>query len=280
MAALPVLKLAGLLVKQIAKPLAARMKIESAKHPKGRLAELCVSTGQAAHQLGSRLNVLASGYSFIGVKPLPRDDALSKGINFWSETVVFICAGTIITIEYQRGEKKNQEKAQLAAAKEAKQQQELQDRFQEVNNLIKELKERIDDMEEVLDPKTLAKIQKKRKEKNIKTTALLSSSQTLSSASMNLIQSSSKVDENNKPDTSNSSWRSYLASPVSAIPTLSASLWNYWPKNNGSASQPQESSTQSNVITSPSPSNSKSDAVSTESMDTSPIVPKENAKPK
>ena len=55
MAGLPLLKLAGLLVKTIAKPVATRLKIESFKHPNFQTA--CKKMGQFAHQVASRVNV-------------------------------------------------------------------------------------------------------------------------------------------------------------------------------------------------------------------------------
>ena len=52
------------------------------------------------------------------MKPLPVEDAISKGVNFLSESFVFTVAGTIILIEYNRNEKKNAEKAKIAQEKE------------------------------------------------------------------------------------------------------------------------------------------------------------------
>ena len=79
-AGLPLLKLAGLLVKTLSKPVATRIKIEAAKHEK--LSTFCIFLGQTAHQISSRANVLALGYKFVGVKPLLAEDALIKGANF------------------------------------------------------------------------------------------------------------------------------------------------------------------------------------------------------
>ncbi len=57
--------------------------------------------------------IIASGYKFIGVKPLEEDAALTKGINFFSESFIFLVAGSIITFEYWKSEEKS------ALAKEA-----------------------------------------------------------------------------------------------------------------------------------------------------------------
>ena len=70
--AIPFLKLAGLLVKTLAKPIAQRIKIEASRHP--RFSVYCTSLGQAVHHISSRINILASGYKFFGVKPLPPEE--------------------------------------------------------------------------------------------------------------------------------------------------------------------------------------------------------------
>lgn len=78
---------------------------------------------------------------------MPAEDAISKGINFLSETVVFTVAGTIIILEYRRGEAKNLEKARKAAEKEAEDKRELNQRF---NSIV----ERIEDIEASLPSKS------------------------------------------------------------------------------------------------------------------------------
>eukprot|EP01035_Chromulina_nebulosa_P022791 gene22791-29510_t len=90
MSGLPLLKLAGLLVKQIAKPLSNRLKQQANKNE--RTNESLISFGQLLHRLSSRLTVFVSGYRFLGVKPLPNEEALSKAVVFISESVVFTLA--------------------------------------------------------------------------------------------------------------------------------------------------------------------------------------------
>ena len=58
----PALKLVGLLVKSISKPIANRMKTEAGKHP--NLSKFCIQIGQTMHQLISRVNVI-SRFNFI-----------------------------------------------------------------------------------------------------------------------------------------------------------------------------------------------------------------------
>ena len=93
----PALKLVGLLVKTIAKPVANRMKAEASKHP--NFSKFCIDLGQRVHQISSKVNVLSSGYKFVGAKALTEDVALSDGIGFVSEFVVFSVAGAIIIVE-------------------------------------------------------------------------------------------------------------------------------------------------------------------------------------
>jgi len=94
---LPLLKLVGLFVKTIAKPVANRMKVESSKHP--NFSNVCITVGQFSHYINTRINVFATGFKFVGVKPLENEKALSEGIGFLSEAVVFTVAGGIIIYE-------------------------------------------------------------------------------------------------------------------------------------------------------------------------------------
>lgn len=137
MAGLPLLKLSGLLVKTVAKPVAARMKIEATKHP--NFLKWVLFTGQSAHAISSRLTVMASGYKFMNVKPLPQEEALSKGINFLSEAFVFCIAGGIITFEYTRAEINNREKAVKAAEKEAGEKRLLDEKFAEIDHRLRDI---------------------------------------------------------------------------------------------------------------------------------------------
>lgn len=137
MAPLPMLKLAGLLVKTLAKPVANRLKVEAGKHPK--LSAYIVYIGQFAHQISSRANVLAAGYRFLGVKPLLKEEALSKGVNFLSESLVFTVAGAVIVVEYARSEAKSAEKSAIANAKEEAYRKAVSDRIEALEQRISDL---------------------------------------------------------------------------------------------------------------------------------------------
>ena len=149
MAGLPLLKLSSLLLKTITKPLSSRLKFESQRRPKFQAA--CASVGQASHYASTRVNVFASGYKFIGVKPLPPNDAVDVGISYLSDIIVMSIGAAIIIVEYKRGEEKNRIKAEKAAANEAAAHLKSEARFTSIDDRIK-------DIEQVLPSAAQAKI--------------------------------------------------------------------------------------------------------------------------
>jgi len=126
-AALPLLKLSTLAVKAIAKPLASRLKIEASVRP--RLREACESLGNGVHYLYSRINVMASGHKFIGVKPLAPEQALADGISTLSESLVLGFSAVVIIVDYQRSAASNEAKAIKAAAEKQAEFERLESRF-------------------------------------------------------------------------------------------------------------------------------------------------------
>jgi len=131
------LKLSGLIVKQVSKPVTNILKAEAKKYP--RFSLFCSYVGQKAHYWSSRINVMTSGYKFVGVKPLADDVALSDGIAYVSEFTLFSIAGGIIVIEYVRGEKKNAEKSAKAAEKEEMMRRNIEERFTAIESKLDKL---------------------------------------------------------------------------------------------------------------------------------------------
>ena len=138
MAGLPLLKLSSLLIKTISKPLGTRLKFEASRFPTFYAAS--VKIGQTSHYLQSRVNVLASGYKFLGVKPLPVDEAMEVGVSYLADGIIIFLGATIIIIEYSRNEAKNKIKAEKAAASEAENNANLEARFtvieQKINDIL------------------------------------------------------------------------------------------------------------------------------------------------
>lgn len=137
MAGLPLLKLSSLFIKALSKPLATRLKIEAGRSPKFH--EASVHVGQASHYLSSRLNVFASGYKFLGVKPLPTAEAMEMGVSYIADGVVIILGATIIIVEYVKGEARNKAKADKAAALDAEQQAAFEEKFAALHRKINDI---------------------------------------------------------------------------------------------------------------------------------------------
>ena len=113
MAGFPLLKLSGLLLKTLSKPLGSRLRTEAEKRPS--FFAVSEYIGQATNVLSSRINVYASGYKFLGVKPLPPKDAMELGVSYIADGIIIFLGGGIIITEYLRGEASNAIKAVKAA---------------------------------------------------------------------------------------------------------------------------------------------------------------------
>jgi hypothetical protein len=139
MVGLPLLKLGGLAIKTLAKPVAKRMKVEATERP--GLKKFYVTVGQWTHQASAWITISSAGHKSLGVKELEEAAAFARGADFLSEALVFFVGGAILTFEYTRS---NMSAAQKEAAKEAGRQkfrEDLEARF-----LV--LEARVDAMEE------------------------------------------------------------------------------------------------------------------------------------
>lgn len=132
-------------VKTLSKPLTTRLKKEAKRFQ--NFSNVCVSVGQLTHQFSSRATALASGFRVKEINPLPDEEALARGISFVSETFMFLVAGGIIVIEFNRSEEKNAQKAAAAKQKEEEFRQYLEDRFAAVDQRVQHLEERIAQLE-------------------------------------------------------------------------------------------------------------------------------------
>mmetsp|Transcript_19178 Transcript_19178/g.26587 ORF Transcript_19178/g.26587 Transcript_19178/m.26587 type:complete len:200 (-) Transcript_19178:1071-1670(-) len=108
--ALPIAKLAGLLIKTLSKPVSKRIKHEFAQYETSQ--RLLVGIGQASHQLSSRMTIIASGYKVRSIKPLEHEKALSSGADLVGESFVLMVSAGIVVYEYDRSSKKEEKKRQ------------------------------------------------------------------------------------------------------------------------------------------------------------------------
>jgi len=126
-AALPLSKLAGLLIKTLAKPVAKRIKHEFSRSQitQGAL----ISVGEATHQITSRLTIWSAGYKVRSVKPLEHEEALKKGAEFLGESLVFFVGGAVVVWEYNNTKEKERQKEQKRHEEMQRESDELQQKF-------------------------------------------------------------------------------------------------------------------------------------------------------
>ena len=163
------------------------MKAQASKHP--IFSRICVNLGQTMHYIATRINVVSSGYKFIGVKPLDQETALkdgarhlfsysttcliipiitiiiclfiylylpyiiTTGVGYFAEGILFGSAGLIIIIEYYRSEAKSLKSKLKQEEKEEKERKELEDRFQmietKIEALLKQNEERLKNLNRI-----------------------------------------------------------------------------------------------------------------------------------
>mmetsp|Transcript_21158 Transcript_21158/g.32290 ORF Transcript_21158/g.32290 Transcript_21158/m.32290 type:complete len:191 (+) Transcript_21158:165-737(+) len=107
-AALPVTKLAGLLIKTLAKPMSKRIKHEANRSP--HTIKMLQAIGQATHQVTSRLTIWSAGYKVRSVKPCDAEEAQKKGSEFLGESIVFLVGGGVVVWEYKNSKEKEKKK--------------------------------------------------------------------------------------------------------------------------------------------------------------------------
>eukprot|EP00565_Helicotheca_tamesis_P005755 CAMPEP_0185728434 /NCGR_PEP_ID=MMETSP1171-20130828/3777_1 /TAXON_ID=374046 /ORGANISM="Helicotheca tamensis, Strain CCMP826" /LENGTH=233 /DNA_ID=CAMNT_0028397147 /DNA_START=51 /DNA_END=749 /DNA_ORIENTATION=+ len=158
--ALPISKLAGLLVKTLSKPLAKRIKHEFSRYPFTQ--NILVGIGQATHQLTSRMTIYSAGYKVRSINPLETEKAMAKGADFLGESIVFLVSGSTVVFEYNR----SKEKERIKEEKKHKVMQEESDRLQAKLNA---LDTRLVALEEVLKARdrSILKFRKKYVEPNV-----------------------------------------------------------------------------------------------------------------
>lgn len=106
--ALPVSKLAGLLVRTLSKPLAKRVKHEFSRFPITQ--RFLIRIGQTSHAITSRMTIWSAGFKVRSITPLEPDKALSLGADLIGESVVLLVSGGVVVVEYNRSKDKEKEK--------------------------------------------------------------------------------------------------------------------------------------------------------------------------
>ena len=135
------MKVGGLLVKTLAKPVARQLKVD-AEHV-GWLREACTSIGQTTNYLTSRLTHASSldkwkkPYKHIELKAT---EAREKGAEIVSEAFVLTVAVTVMGYEYNRQNNYKEAAARRKEEKEAERRADVEKRLERLEALLAELK--------------------------------------------------------------------------------------------------------------------------------------------
>jgi optic atrophy 3 protein len=119
-----VTKIAGLLVKTLAKPVSKRIKTEFSKYEVTQ--RLLVRIGQLYHGFTSRMEIWSAGYKIRTINPIAEEKALKDGAEVVGESFVLGVSVTLVVLEYNRSAKKEAEKIERQQAEAAAERKELQ----------------------------------------------------------------------------------------------------------------------------------------------------------
>uniref|UniRef100_A0A0D6R691 OPA3-like protein n=1 Tax=Araucaria cunninghamii TaxID=56994 RepID=A0A0D6R691_ARACU len=139
---LPLAKLGTLAIRTLSKPIASRIKVQAAHHPRFR--KLIVEFAQVNHKFSTNLQRRIYGHSTkVAVRPLDEEKAVQAATDLLGELFVFSVGVGAVIFEVQRS-------ARSEARKEETRKQELEELRQRDDGLAREvvlLKQRIDELE-------------------------------------------------------------------------------------------------------------------------------------
>mmetsp|Transcript_40313 Transcript_40313/g.97358 ORF Transcript_40313/g.97358 Transcript_40313/m.97358 type:complete len:182 (-) Transcript_40313:324-869(-) len=115
MSALPLTKLASLLVKTLAKPLSKRIKTQFSKNNTTKA--ILEGIGQTSHSVTSRMQIWSAGYRVKKISALEPEKALKDGAEFVGESFIFFVSGYLVVWEYRRSSESARKKSEKLQAK-------------------------------------------------------------------------------------------------------------------------------------------------------------------
>lgn len=142
MASFPVIKLVGLTIKTLAKPISKRIKHELTRYKTGTI--LLSNLGEGIHQITSRFTIWSSGYSVRYVKPLETEKALKNGSEVVGESFLLLVSGTLVIYENRKSKERERQKEQ----KTKSEREEFRNELHKLNIRIDELENKIIQQEE------------------------------------------------------------------------------------------------------------------------------------
>lgn len=104
---LPMIKLGGLVVRTLTKPLAKVVKSRSKVNP--ALNFVCNRLGQGQHRLMIKFHMGFRGIQKYNIKDIPEDQAVEKGADLIGEIMIFSVAVAVASYEYTRSSTKSKE---------------------------------------------------------------------------------------------------------------------------------------------------------------------------
>lgn len=137
--ALPITKLAGLLVKTLSKPLSKRIKHEFSRYQITQ--RILIGIGQTTHTITSRMTIWSAGYQVRSITPLEPEKAMQDGAEFLGESIVFLISGTVVVWEYNRSNEKARLKEQKEREDERQQREALRAKLRTLDKRLHALEE-------------------------------------------------------------------------------------------------------------------------------------------
>ena len=134
-AKLPLIKLGGLLLRTVTKPIGKSIKVNAKTSP--NLKRVCILIGNLQHNFMWRIQL--RGISQYQVKPLSDEQAVETGSEFIGEAFIFSIAVAVASFEYHKSWTKSELKAQAAQAEEAEKQQQWKHDIARLEMRIEEL---------------------------------------------------------------------------------------------------------------------------------------------
>uniref|UniRef100_A0A7N0UH14 OPA3-like protein n=1 Tax=Kalanchoe fedtschenkoi TaxID=63787 RepID=A0A7N0UH14_KALFE len=130
---LPFLKLGVLLLKTLAKPIAAKLKQQAGVHPRFR--QLIINIAQANHRITTNTQRRIYGHATdVEIRPLNEEKAVQAAVDLFGEIFIFSVGGVVVIFEVQRSSRSE-------ARKEEVRRKELQELHQRGDTLNKELED-------------------------------------------------------------------------------------------------------------------------------------------
>nr|CCA22043.1 conserved hypothetical protein [Albugo laibachii Nc14] len=125
---LPMIKVGGLIIRTLTKPLAKAVKTRSKLHP--FLNQFCHAIGQQQHRYLIHLHMSFRGVPKFVIKDLPPDQAVEQGADLIGEIIIFSVAIAVASFEYHRSSTKAKVKEEFEEQEKQQTEEEMEKRFE------------------------------------------------------------------------------------------------------------------------------------------------------